>query len=208
MPRLIGLTGGIASGKSSVAQLLAARGAAVVDSDLLAREVVEPGRPALGEIVAEFGPGILDAAGRLDRAAMGELVFADAAARRRLEAIVHPRVEALSGERAVAALASAAPLVVLDIPLLFERGRESAVEGVLLVWCDQATQLRRLVERSGLSAGEAGARIAAQMPLDEKRELATWVIENTGSIEELEGLVAGWWDEVVSGPAGRRTGVR
>ena len=196
--RLIGLTGGIGSGKSTVARMLAARGAAVVDADLLAREVVEPGQPALAEIAAEFGDAVLLPDGRLDRAALGAVVFADAARRERLNAITHPRVGALMQERIAAALASGAPLVVVDIPLLFEGSRQSLFEGVLLVWVPPAVQLRRLVERDGMAEDEGRARIAAQMPIDDKRALATWVIDNSGPLDATERQVDHWWRENVT----------
>jgi dephospho-CoA kinase len=195
--RLIGLTGGIATGKSTVARLLAGRGAAVVDADLLAREVVLPGSPALGEIAAAFGPAVLTSAGELDRAALGALVFADASQRRRLEAITHPRIGALMGERIAAALGSAAPLVVADIPLLFEGGRGELVEGVLLVDAPEEVQLSRLMLRDGIDEAAARARIAAQMPLAEKRRRATWVIDNAGSPESTAGQVEAWWERWV-----------
>jgi len=197
--RLIGLTGGIGTGKSTVARMLAARGAAVVDADLLAREVVEPGTPALAEIAAEFGPGVLQADGSLDRAALGALVFGDEARRERLNAITHPRVGALMQERVAAALHSDAPLVVVDIPLLFEGARQGMFEGVLLVWVPPAVQLARLVERDGWSEDEARARLAAQMPIDDKRALATWVIDNSGTVAQTEAQVDAWWcDHVVA----------
>jgi dephospho-CoA kinase len=195
--RLIGLTGGIATGKSTVARLLAGRGAAVVDADLLAREVVLPGSPALGEITAAFGPAVLTAAGELDRAALGALVFADPSQRRRLEAITHPRIGALMAERIAAGLESAAPLVVADIPLLFEGDRRGLVEGVLLVDATEEVQLHRLMLRDGIDEAAARARIAAQMPLAEKRRLATWVIDNTGTPESTAARVAAWWERWV-----------
>lgn len=199
--RLIGLTGGIATGKSTVAAMLAGRGAIVVDADRLAREVVEPGRPALAEIAAEYGPGVLAADGSLDRAALGALVFADADRRRRLEAITHPRISALMAERIAEAVTAAPPLVVVDIPLLFENGRSGMVEGVLVVYADAATQLRRLLDRDGLGEADARRRIAAQMPVEEKRRLATWVIDNRGDLEATRGLVDAWWAEVVGAAA-------
>ena len=195
--RLIGLTGGIATGKSTVARLLAGRGAALVDADLLAREVVSPGSPALAEIAAVFGPAVLTATGELDRAALGAVVFADPAQRHRLEAITHPRIGALMGERIAAALGSAAPLVVADIPLLFEGGRGELVEGVLLVDAPEEVQLRRLMLRDGIDEAAARARIAAQMPLAEKRRRATWVIDNAGSPQSTAGQVADWWERWV-----------
>ena len=200
--RVIGLTGGIATGKSAVAAMLASRGAAVVDADRLAREVVEPGRPALAEIAAEFGPEVIAADGSLDRPALAAVVFADARRRRRLEAITHPRISALMGERIAAAIAAGPALVVVDIPLLFENGRAGMVEGVLVVYADVATQLRRLVERDGMSEADARGRIAAQMPVEDKRRLATWVIDNGGDVDATRAQVDAWWAEVVEGSAG------
>jgi dephospho-CoA kinase len=196
--RLIGLTGGIGSGKSTVDRMLVARGAALVDADVLAREVVEPGTPGLAEIAAEFGPGVLLPDGRLDRAALGAVVFSDAARRERLNAITHPRVGALMHERVAAALASGAPLVVVDVPLLFEGSRQSQFEGVMLVWVPAEVQLRRLVERDGMGEAEARARIAAQMPIDDKRALATWVIDNSGTPAQTRAQVDQWWQENVT----------
>ena len=195
--RLIGLTGGIGSGKSTVARMLAARGATVIDADLLARDVVEPGAPALAEIAAEFGPWVLQADGHLDRTALGALVFSDEQARLRLNAITHPRVGELMQQRVAEALASPAPLVVVDVPLLFEGGRQTMFEGVMLVWAPVAVQLQRLVERDGWSEAEARQRIAAQMPIDAKRALATWVVDNSGSPADTERQVEGWWAEYV-----------
>jgi dephospho-CoA kinase len=193
--RLIGLTGGIGSGKSTVARLLVERGAALVDADLLAREVVEPGTPALAEIGAEFGPGVIRPDGTLDRPALGAVVFGDEARRLRLNAITHPRVGALMQERIAAALASDAPLVVVDVPLLFEGARQSQFEGVLLVWVPPAMQLQRLVERDGMSEDEARRRVAAQMPIDDKRAMAAWVIDNSGSVADTSRQVEAWWRE-------------
>jgi dephospho-CoA kinase len=195
--RLIGLTGSIGTGKSTVDRMLMAHGAALVDADRLAREVVEPGTPGLAEVVAEFGEGVLLADGSLDRTALGALVFADADRRERLNRITHPRVAQLMQERIAAALASDAPLVVVDIPLLFETGRQSLFEGVLLVWAPPDVQLRRLVERDGWTEAEAAQRIAAQMPAGEKRALATWVIDNSGSEEATQEQVDRWWAENV-----------
>lgn len=195
--RVVGLTGGIATGKSTVAGMLARRGAIVVDADALAREVVAPGRPALDDIVAEFGAGVLTSDGALDRAALARLVFADPVRRRRLEAITHPRIRALMAQRVAAAVAAGPPLVVVDIPLLFEGGRSEVVSDVLLVYADPDTQRRRLRERDHLSPEEVERRLAAQMPIDAKRALATWVIDNRGTREETEAQVERWWHQVV-----------
>ena len=194
--RLIGLTEGIATGKSTVAGLLAARGAVVIDSDRIAREIVAPGSEGLAAVIAEFGPGVLRD-GALDRAALGGLVFGDLDARRRLEAITHPRIRALSAERTVVALDGSAPLVVLDIPLLYETGAERLVEGVMVAWCRPGTQLVRLRERDGIDDDAARARVAAQLPVEEKRRRATWVIDNDGGPGATADAVAAWWERWV-----------
>ncbi|MCA9556315.1 MAG: dephospho-CoA kinase, partial [Myxococcales bacterium] len=138
--RVVGLTGGIGSGKSTVAAILRALGAVVIDADVLAREAVAPGSPGLAEVVARFGPDILDPDGALDRRALGRHVFKDAAARADLNAIVHPRVGQLAAERIQAARDAGAPLVVYDVPLLYESGLEAGFEAVIVVYVDEATQ--------------------------------------------------------------------
>ncbi|MDQ2960585.1 MAG: dephospho-CoA kinase [Candidatus Dormibacteraeota bacterium] len=198
--RLTGLTGGIATGKTTVAGMLTARGALVVDADVLAREVVAPGRPALLQIAAVFGPEALDAHGALNRAAVGRIVFADPRRRRQLEEITHPLISELMGARLAAALEGPSPLVVADIPLLFENARQSMFEGTLLVYAPEAEQLRRLVERDGLDEQEARQRLASQMPIDRKRELATWVIDNSGPLDQTDQAVGRWWERFVTGP--------
>jgi dephospho-CoA kinase len=195
--RLIGLTGGIATGKTTVNRMLAARGAAVIDADELAREAVRPGEPTLERVVEHFGAGILHADGSLDRARLGAIVFADPTARRDLEAITHPRILELMQERIAAAMAGDAPLVVVDIPLLFENGRETLFEGVLLVYAPPDIQVRRLHERNQLDETAALHRLSAQLPIDEKRARATWVIDNRGSPDATQREVDAWWDSVV-----------
>jgi dephospho-CoA kinase len=195
--RLIGLTGGIATGKTTVNRMLAARGAAVIDADELAREAVRPGEPTLDRVVKHFGAGILRADGSLDRARLGAIVFADPTARRDLEAITHPRILELMQERIAAAMAGDAPLVVVDIPLLFENGRETLFEGVLLVYAPPDIQVRRLHERNQLDEPAALQRLSAQLPIDEKRARATWVIDNSGSPDATQREVDAWWDSVV-----------
>ena len=196
--RLIGLTGGIGTGKSTVARMLVAHGAALIDADVLAREAVEPGAPALAEIAAEFGPRVIRADGTLDRAALGAIAFADPERRRRLEQITHPRVGALMQERIMAALSGPAPLVVVDVPLLFEGSRQGLFEGVLVVYAPPQAQLQRLVERDGWNAEEARQRVESQMPVEEKRRLATWVIDNSGSVEDTQRQVDAWWRQHVA----------
>ncbi|MCZ2814656.1 dephospho-CoA kinase [Modestobacter sp. VKM Ac-2984] len=195
----IGLTGGIGSGKSTVAALLAERGAVVVDADRLAREVVAPGTPGLAAIAEEFGPDVLAGDGALDRAALAAVVFADPAARARLDAIVHPRVRARAAE-----LAAAAPpgsVVVQDVPLLVETGQAGSFDLVLVVETDPETRVARLVDR-GLSAADARARIASQATDEERRAVADVVLHNDGGPEALAEQVQRFWSERVE-PATR-----
>ncbi len=175
--RRIGLTGGIASGKSTVGRLLAARGLPLLDADGFAREALAPGSPGAQAVLARYGT--------LDRAALGRIVFADAAERQWLEQLVHPLVRA----RFAAELErlAAAPVVVLMIPLLFEAGLEAFCSEIWLVDCNEEQQLQRLMARNGLSTAEAQARIAAQWPLARKRALANVVLDNRGTPEQLEG---------------------
>ena len=196
--RLIGLTGGIATGKSTVARMLAARGATVIDADELAREAVRPGEPAFDLVVERFGPDVVQADGALDRARLGEIVFDDAAARRDLERITHARIIELMQERIAAALAGEAPLVVVDVPLLFENAREGSFEGVLLVYAPSDVQIRRLRDRNGLDEEAARLRLAAQLPIDEKRGRATWIIDNSGDPDATRRAVDAWWERAVS----------
>jgi dephospho-CoA kinase len=195
--RLIGVTGGIATGKSTVDRMLVAHGAVVIDADELAREAVHPGEPALDAVAARFGSGVIRADGALDRTGLGDIVFADPAARRDLERITHPRITELMQERIAAALGGPAPLVAVDIPLLFENARESMFEGVLLVYAPRDVQLRRLHERNGLDDAAALQRLDAQLPIDEKRARATWVIDNTLGLDATERAVDQWWRTVV-----------
>jgi dephospho-CoA kinase len=186
--RVLGLTGGIGSGKSVVASMFAQLGADVVDADQLAREVVEPGEPALEEIATAFGRDILLPDGRLDRDKLGRIIFADPVARGRLNAITHPRIqERMAAE--IAVRGSRPGVLVVDIPLLYENDRGGAVETVIVVWVDSETQLRRLIERDGLTEQEARQRIAAQMSLDEKRARADVVIDNSASRENTRRQV-------------------
>jgi dephospho-CoA kinase len=196
--RLIGLTGGIATGKSTVARMLSDHGAVVIDADDLAREAVRPGEPAFDLVVERFGPEVVQADGALDRARLGEIVFADAGARRDLEHITHSRIIELMQERIATALAGEAPLVVVDIPLLFENAREGLFEGVMLVYAPADLQVRRLHERNGLDEASALRRLAAQLPIDEKRHRATWIIDNGGDRETTRRAVDAWWEQSVS----------
>lgn len=173
--KLFGLTGGIGMGKSACAQLLRWRGAAVVDTDELARELVEPGQPALQEIAATFGRDFLDAEGRLRREELARLVFADAGARRRLEAILHPRIQDAWRAQVATWRAEGKPLAVVVIPLLFETGAEREFDAVICVACSAETQRQRLLAR-GWSPEQIEQRIAAQMPIEEKMLRADYVV--------------------------------
>ena len=183
----VGLTGGIASGKSTVSAILAELGAVVVDADLIAREVVARGTPGLEAVVAEFGPGLLTPEGDLDRPAMGALVFADASARKRLEAIIHPLVHRRSAE--IEATAAPDAVVVHDIPLLAEVGRAEQFEAVVVVDAPTEVQVARMVDDRGGTREEAESRIAAQASREDRRAIATHVVDNTGSLDELRRRV-------------------
>ncbi len=194
--RIVGLTGGIASGKSTVARMLMELAATVIDADAIVHELQAPGSPLLGEIVEAFGPEILAADGALDRPALGALVFGDAEACERLGSIVHPKVAAEMLRRIAAARASDAALIVLDIPLLFEgraRGTGSAaqmaLDATILVTLPEEAQVERQMERDGRDHEEALHRIRAQLPLEAKQRLADYVIDNSGSPEATEHQV-------------------
>ncbi|MCP9803107.1 dephospho-CoA kinase [Cyanobium sp. T1G-Tous] len=185
--RRIGLTGGIASGKSSVGRLLAARGLPLLDADLYAREALAPGSPGAQAVLERYGAGVRAPGGEIHRAALGQIVFGDRTERRWLEQLVHPLVRA----RFAAELEElgAAPIVVLMIPLLFEAGLEALCSEVWLVDCDEIQQLQRLMARDGLGEADARARIAAQWPLARKRQLADVVLNNRGTPEQLAAEV-------------------
>ncbi|MFG1890853.1 dephospho-CoA kinase [Micromonospora sp. NPDC049051] len=189
----VGLTGGIGSGKSAVARRLVERGAVVIDSDRIAREVVAPGTEGLAEIVAAFSDRVLDATGALDRAALGALVFADETARRRLEAITHPRVRARSAELAAAAGPDA--IVVNDVPLLVEVGLAATYHLVVVVQTEVATRLARLERDRGMARAEAERRIAVQADDARRRAAADVVLTNDGSLADLHAAVDALWDE-------------
>jgi dephospho-CoA kinase len=187
--KLVGLTGGIASGKTTVARILQRLGAAVVDADALAREVVEPGRDAWKEIVAVFGRDVLQADQTLDRQKLRAVIFNNLEARKKLESIIHPRVRALAEERIAQHGAAGYDVVVYEVPLLFEGNLQEWLRPVILVACDVATQKRRLQERDRLGAEAAQKHIDAQMSLEEKRRLADYVIENDGDLASLKRQV-------------------
>jgi dephospho-CoA kinase len=196
MTRFIGLTGSIATGKTTVAQLLVKHGAALLDADVVAREVVEPGQPAFDEIAARF-PGVV-VAGQLDRKKLGDRIFGDPAERAALNAITHPRIQARVLERTVALAEKGVPVVIYDAALLIENRLHEAMEGVILVVAPPAVQRQRLIARNGLTGEEADARIAAQMPQEEKRKFATWVIDNGGTLADTQKQVAALWETLSS----------
>jgi len=192
----IGLTGGIGSGKSTVARRFAELGALVIDADALAREVVEPGTDGLAAVVAEFGEQVLDGDGRLDRPALAQLVFGDEAARGRLNAIVHPRVRARAAE-----LIEAAPpgtVVVQDVPLLVETGQADTYDLVVVVEAPQELRVQRLARDRGMAADEVRARMAAQATDEQRRAVADVVLVNDGTTDELRAKVDQLWRSRVS----------
>lgn len=187
--RRIGLTGGIATGKSYVASRLRTAGVPVVDADLLARDAVAPGTEGLAAVVARFGRDVLTADGLLDRARVGEIVFRDTAARRDLEAIVHPFVRR-GIEQFFQSVPPGVPFAVADIPLLYETGRQRQFEKVIVAACSRDTQLQRVMARDGAARDEAERRIAAQLPIAAKVTLADYVIRTDGTHEETDAQVA------------------
>jgi dephospho-CoA kinase len=199
--QLIGLTGGIASGKSTIASRLAEHGAVVVDADRIAREVVEPGTPALAEIARRFGDGVIAADGNLDRAALGAIVFADEEARLALNAITHPAVLRESTARFQAA-GDADPdaIVVYDVPLLVESANEYPFELVVVAHAPAETRIRRLVELRGMDPAEAERRIRSQASDDERLAVADVVIDTGGSLEHTQEQVDALWEELRARP--------
>lgn len=198
--RVIGLTGGIASGKSAVAARLRELGAAVIDADQVAREVVEPGQPAVAEISRRF-PGVVDTDGRLDRAALAERVFHDEADRRALNAILHPRIQQTVLEKTRALAEAGEAIVVYEAPLIVENRIHERLDGLILVVVPPDVQVARLMARSGLSREQAEARIAAQLPLEAKRKHATWIVDNSESPAETRAQVDRLWAELAHRPA-------
>jgi dephospho-CoA kinase len=192
----LGLTGGIGSGKSTVSRELAALGAVVVDADLVAREVVEPGTPGLAAVVEAFGPQVLLPDGTLDREALGKVVFGDDEARARLSGILHPLIGARSAELWAAAEASGAAVLVHDVPLLVENKLEAMYDEVLVVDVAPDVQVERLVGLRGMTPEDARARIAAQANRDVRLASATRVLHNDGTIQELQAQVRAVWDDI------------
>lgn len=195
--RIVGLTGGIGSGKSTVARFFEARGAAIIDADRLAREAVLPGTPGFAAILERFGPGVLGPGGDLDRAALGRIVFGDEEARRALNAIVHPEVARLAAERMATLSAAGQALIVYDVPLLFENGLERFLPETIVVSVPEEVQRTRVHARDGLRPEEIEARLRAQLPLAQKAARATYVIDNSGSLEQTEASVDALWKNLV-----------
>jgi dephospho-CoA kinase len=200
MAPVIGLTGNIASGKSTVARLLAVHGAAVIDADALARDVVRPGQPALAAIGARW-PQVLNGSGALDRAALRRIVFADPQQRAALERITHPAIGAARDAAVAVARASGAPVIVYDVPLLFEASLEDTVDAIVLVDAPIAERRRRLIDDRGYSETDADAAIAAQMPAELKRGRADHVIDNDDSPATLAARVTALWPTLARTPA-------
>jgi dephospho-CoA kinase len=208
MSAIVGLSGGIGSGKSTVARLFEKLGAVLIDSDAIVHELQAPGAPMLEQIATAFGRDLIDANGALDRKALGALVFRDEQLRLRLNAIVHPAVGAETLRRVVSAREAGASVIVIDIPLLFE-GRSSGRGGAALmdfqatvvVWVPEPLQIERTMARDGCSREEALRRVRAQMPLAEKRALADYVIDNSGAPEDTERQVREVFDAISAAAA-------
>jgi dephospho-CoA kinase len=201
---VVGLTGGIASGKSTVARAFGELGIPIVDADQLAREVVAPGTAGLAEIVASFGPELLLADGSLDRKQLAARVFGDPALRQRLNAIIHPRVALLSAERLASIAPAAAPYAIYEAPLIVESGGQRALHALVVVALDPPMQIERAMKRDGLSASEAARRIAAQAPLAQKLAVADFVIDNGGELSSLYARVAEVHDQLLDRLQGAR----
>ncbi|HSS68278.1 MAG TPA: dephospho-CoA kinase [Nocardioidaceae bacterium] len=197
----VGLTGGIGAGKSTVSAMLAEKGAVVIDSDVLAREVVAPGSPGLAAVVDAFGTDVLTPDGELDRLALGRVVFADPDARRRLEAITHPLVRARA--RDIEAGTCAGTVVVHDIPLLVETGQQDKFDAVVVVEAAVEAQLQRLRQTRGMAAEDARARIAAQATSEQRRAAADYVIVNDGSLDDLRRRVDEVWSALTAAASAR-----
>jgi len=197
--RIIGLTGGIASGKSMVARILEGLGGVVIDADQLARAAVAPGEPAYHAIVTEFGEGILKPDRTINRGALARIVFADPQARRRLELITHPAIAQRAEEKLAELRRAGTAVVIYMAPLLIEAGVVSRVDEVWVVYADPQTQVARLMQRDGLSRAEALQRLAAQMPMDDKRMYGKVVIDNRGTPEETEQQVREIWEKEIQG---------
>jgi dephospho-CoA kinase len=209
---VIGLTGNIGSGKSTVAHRLESLGAKIIDADQVAREVVHPGTPGLQEIISIFGPGVLDSTGQLDRKNMASIVFADPRARVKLNEITHPKIKAeinrkIAEYKKEAKKDSRASVLVIDAPLLIEVGLDHTADEVWVVKVDRNKQLERLAKRDGLTPEEVLSRIAAQLPQEEKIKLASRVIDNSGGKNETIKQVDRHWDNMLIEHAGGAGGI-
>ncbi|WP_191965614.1 dephospho-CoA kinase [Oryzomonas sagensis] len=196
--RVIGLTGGVATGKSSVARFFEERGVPVVDADQLAREAVKPGSPCLARLAALFGAGVLRGDGTLDRKRVAGIVFADAGKRRQLEALLHPEIRRLAEERIARAAAAGQRTLVYMAPLLIEAGVTDRVDEIWVVTVRPEVQLERLMARDGIGREEAERIIGSQMPLAEKERHGRVVIDNSGTLEETRLLLAAIWDKEIA----------
>lgn len=193
---VVGVTGGIATGKSTVARMLENLGAQRISADEIVHDLLQPGSEVAGEVVSQFGQGILSPGGEIDRAALGDIVFRDAEKRRRLEAIVHPPVMAEIARRIEGFRRSSTGVLVVEVPLLFEVGATHMVDKVLVVSAEQDTQIGRLQKRYNMSQHEAELRIKSQMPIGEKARHADWVITNEGALHSTKMRVIRLWSEV------------
>lgn len=195
---IVGLTGGIATGKSLVSNELKRLGAHIIDADIVAREIVEPGKPAYGEIVREFGRSILKEDGTLDRKGLGRIVFSDKEALEKLNAITHPRIkERIAQEALEIGKGYEDPVIVVDIALLIELGMHTAMSSVIVVYSPEDEQIRRMLQRDGLTEQDARDRLKAQMPIKEKLKYADHIIENTGTVESALARTREVWEEIM-----------
>jgi dephospho-CoA kinase len=208
MTRIVGLSGGIGSGKSTVAALLARLGARIIDADVIVHELQAPGSPVLQELAAAFGDGILDESGALDRAALSALAFRDPDARKRLGSIMHPKVGVEMMNRLAAAQDAGVDLIVLDIPLLFEGMKagtgissQLGFDATIVVHVPEALQIERQISRDDCTREEALRRIRAQLPIDEKRDMADCVIDNAGPLEATERQVRDLYRQLTAAPS-------
>lgn len=203
--RHLALTGGIGSGKSTVAEFFADHGATIIDADAISRELMEPGQPVLDEVATAFGQHLLDETGRLDRQALAKIVFNDDDARQQLNGIVHPAVRAESARLREAALATDPQhaVIIEDIPLLIETGQAQQFDGVIVVIADYQTRLQRLVDVRGMDVTDAKSRIAAQATDEQRRAVADWCIDNSGTLDETRAQVATVWSDLTGNTTSR-----
>lgn len=192
---IIGLTGGIASGKSTVSAMLKEMGLPVIDADVVAREIVEPGQRAFNDIVREFGPQVVGPDGRLERKALGDLVFANPDLRMKLNSLTHPRLWEVFDYR-MQELPPDVKIVVWDVALLIETGMDKRVDEVWLVWVDEDQQIKRLMKRDHMTEAEARSRLQAQMPIEEKMKQADRLVDNRGTVEETRAIVTRFYNQL------------